>query len=221
MQSFNHNIELMTPGQVGKDLIFNEAMLKLDGFCNHAIKGFVEEPPEEFTIGDKYIINQGQMKNSICYIFSQSSGWQFLQAKEGMVFFCQQLNQMILFDGKEWQKTQASSSAQQALKIEEQNKFIPISGEFMLNADASYLLLYMSENATLNLSNVKLDKLTLIIKQNYQNAFELNWLGKILWYQNTPHQLTQKANHFDVLEFYNMHETNHLIAKVICAGYQY
>lgn len=223
MQSFNYNIKFMTPQQLNKDLVFNEAILKLDGFCSHAIKGFVDAVPQEFVIGDKYIINQGQMKNNICYIFSQSSGWQFLSPKEGMVFFCSELGQMILFDGQEWQKIQSLNAEQQAMPQAalSEDKFISIAGDFLPDPWASNLCLYMSQDATLDISKMKSSRLTLIIKQNYQETFELSWQGQILWKDKSPHQITQKTNHFDVLEFYKICQTNHFIAKIIGTAYQY
>jgi hypothetical protein len=217
MQTFNYNIDLMVPQQFNKELIFNEAILKLDGFCNHVVKGFVDSAPEQFTIGDKYILSQGDRQNDICYIFSESSGWQFLKAKEGMIFFCQQLRQMILFDGSSWQNLPLAADDRQNA----QNKFIGIAGEFFVNGNTSHLCFYMSGDAVLNISEVKSDRLTLIIKQNYQEVFRLSWAGQILWPNKMPHQIVQTPNHFDVLEFYKIYETDHFIARIIGIDYQY
>jgi hypothetical protein len=104
MKTYYYQTPLMLPMQINKEIIFNEWAIRLDGFCNSAIKGFTDILPQEYEIGDKYILTSNEHKNAICYIFAENQGWQILIAKKGMYFFCQEIQNFVFFDGENWQK---------------------------------------------------------------------------------------------------------------------
>ena len=104
MKTHYYDNHLMVPMQINKEIIFNESIVRLDGFCNSSIKGFVEVAPSEYDIGDKYILTSQENKNAICYIFSHSHGWRVLSAKKGMCFFCDELSSFVVFDGANWKE---------------------------------------------------------------------------------------------------------------------
>lgn len=104
MKTHYYEAFLMAPMQVNKEIIFNEGLVRLDGFCNSSIKGFAHSVPENYEIGDKYILTGQENKNAICYIFAQNHGWQILPAKKGMCFFCQEVEEFLFFDGDNWNK---------------------------------------------------------------------------------------------------------------------
>jgi hypothetical protein len=214
MQTLYHAIDLMAPLQINKEILFNEAILKLDGFCNSYIKGFIDKIPEQFEMGAKYILTNQENKNNICYILSESSGWQVLAPKTGMLFFCQELNEFIRFDGAQW----VLISKKDSILAE---KFIGIADEFIASANNEYLCLYLSADCAIDLSMVKTNKIVIVIKQNCEVAYKVSWQGKILWPGGELHQITSKLNSFDVIEFYRLFETDHFIAKTIGTNYQY
>jgi hypothetical protein len=202
----------MTPMQTNKEIVFNEAILKLDGFCNAVIKSFVAEIPSQYEIGDKYILSEGENRNNICYIFAEASGWQQLQPKKGMIFFCEQLGETIFFNGQNWLPISSLNSS---------SRFLGINNTFAPNANDNYLCLYLRGNTTIDISNVHVNKITMIIKQNFEIPYAVSWGGQILWPNRNSHQITQNINNFDVLEFYRLYETDHFIAKIVGVNYQY
>jgi len=104
MKTHYYETQLMAPMQINKEIVFNEWAVRLDGFCNSAIKGFVESAPQEYELGDKYILTSTEHKNAICYIVAHNHGWQILAAKKWMYFFCQETFGFVFFDGENWQK---------------------------------------------------------------------------------------------------------------------
>ena len=212
MQTHNYQIQLMQPGQINQEIIFNEALVRLDGFSNNLINGFIAQPPQHYEIGDKYILTDEANKNSICYIFSHNHQWQILPAKKGMYFFCQELQNFIIFDGAQWKEVGNNLLGE---------KFISIQGCYSPAKCASYLCLYLTGDSQIDLSDLQSNKLTIIIKQNFQQSYNISWLGNLLWPDKLHHQITQQVNNFDVLEFYRLHETGHFLAKIVATNYGY
>jgi hypothetical protein len=204
----------MVPSQINKEIVFNEAILKLDGFCNASIKGFTDTIPSSGATGDKYILKTGEHQNYICYFFAETSGWQLLSPKQGMIFFCEQLKQFIYFDGQDW------LPQSEAVK-ENSDKLISVNETFEVDENSSHLCLYLNTDSIINVSKVKTNSLRLIIKQNYQEAYQIGWEGQILWPNKIPHQITQAPNSFDVIELYKLHEEDRFIAQIIGTNYQY
>ena len=98
----NYGIELMIPSQVNKDVIFNEAISKLDGFCNMVIVSFIDSLPLELTIRSLHIISNGIDKNSICYCPSNASGWKLLKPTPNMIFYVKSERNFFCFNGDNW-----------------------------------------------------------------------------------------------------------------------
>lgn len=231
MHTHNYNVRLMSLSDINKDLIFNEAIVRLDGFNNSSIKGFIQRAPELGQVGDKYILTNNEQKNAICYLFAKSHNWQIIQPKKGMCFFCEELNNFIIFNGSDWafiDLTSKKNTVQQDV-IEEGgvketgigDKFIGISGGVKLQGKAGHFCFYLDGNAGIDLSKLALNKFSIIVKQNSQKAYSLNWQGKILWANGASHQITQELNALDLIEFYRLYETNHFIAKVAGVNYKY
>ena len=102
MKTYNYEIELMVPMQANKEIIFNEAQLKIDHFCNPSVISFIDSLPEMPVVGDKYILKSGDKAGFICFCVDLSKGWQLLQAKSGMLMFVYQENNFFTYDNNLW-----------------------------------------------------------------------------------------------------------------------
>jgi Protein of unknown function (DUF2793) len=103
MQTNNYAITLMIPSQINKDVLFNEAICKIDSFCNIAILSFVPNIPEDLAIGTMHIISEGLNRNSICYNPSSAAGWKILNPIKNMIFFIISERRFFLFNGETWE----------------------------------------------------------------------------------------------------------------------
>ena len=105
MKTTNYGIDLMVSGQVGNnEIIFNEAVLKMDNFLNSVIKGFVKSTPENLDINEKYIITDGKYIDHICYIVNTAKNIEYIPVKNSMIFFVIEENSFFLYDNSTWKK---------------------------------------------------------------------------------------------------------------------
>ena len=94
------DINLMVPWQNNKEIVFNEAMLKLDAFSFHiAVDEIVSSAPDEVDTASRYIISNGENKNSICYSLSKAKDWKFLKPKNNMIAFVKSESAFFIFLG--------------------------------------------------------------------------------------------------------------------------
>lgn len=104
MKTHYYDIDLMVPQQTNKEVLLNEALLKLDNFCNNAVIDFIDSiPASSPKSGEKYILSDEQALHQICYCLDSSNGWQVLQPKTGMIVFVIRKNSFFVFDTK-WHK---------------------------------------------------------------------------------------------------------------------
>lgn len=103
MLTNNYDLDLMLPSQPNKDVVFNEAVIKIDSFCNMAIESFQSEVPGPLNLGAMHIIAEGQYAMSICYCASMAAGWRIQAPKKGMVFLVRSENKFFHFDGTRWE----------------------------------------------------------------------------------------------------------------------
>ena len=206
MKTNFYDINLMMPAQLNKEIIFNEALVRVDGFLNSTIKGFVEQVPQEYKIGDKYIVSSGEYKNQICYIFAHSHQWQFLKARNGMRFFCQELDEMICFDGDSWRVANALSD-------------FKLKGHFYVQNTTQYLSLHLEDDAVIDLSNARANKITIILMQNKIKTYQVQWGGDILWPNGIVHSVSRNLGAIEVIEFYKIAASGKFLSTVISNNY--
>jgi hypothetical protein len=104
MKTYNYEIDLMLPMQANKEILFNEAQLKMDSFCNSSVISFIDNVPGTSVVGEKYILSSGDKAGFICYCTDLSKGWQLLEAKRGMLMFVYQENNFFIFDNNLWKR---------------------------------------------------------------------------------------------------------------------
>ena len=99
MKTLYYDIDLIVPHQTNKEVLINEALLKLDSFCNNAISDFIDSiPTAPPKAGEKYILSAGQSLHKICYCIDPSKGWQILEPQMGMIVFVIRRNSFFVFD---------------------------------------------------------------------------------------------------------------------------
>lgn len=226
MVTNNYGIDLMLPFQANKDVLFNEAIVKFDSFCNFAITSFIDKIPSKLTVGSMHIITDGEYKMSICYCPSEACGWKIQAAKKGMVFFVQSENRFFHFEGIKWDAITMSTAGAGPAIAGGGAELIPpktfgASGSFDISGGITKLWIYMSGDSVIDLTSATVNSLTLIIKQNYQKICKLEFRGNIMWKDKRPFQLTQKPNSFDVIRFHKISETNHWIPEIVGQGFEY
>lgn len=227
MQTPNFNIDLMTPMQFDREIIFNEAILKLDNFCNIVIKAIVDSKPEVPAIGDKYIIKSGPNINQIYFCSDLAKGWQNFIPKHSIIAFILKENCFYLFDNNKWQKIDVPSSqgSQNSSSATQSTASIPsfkgVKGNLVLDSNVTHSYLYLDDNITLNINNLKSPEVTFIIKQNFNNIFKINWPSNVLWQARAVHKMSEVRNAIDLIKMFKMAETNHFIGHIIGQNYQY
>lgn len=103
-QTYNYNIDLMLPNGANKDIIFNEAISKIDSLLNVAVIGFIDKTPEELPLDTKYIITKGKDSNKICYAVNNPKNIHLLFPKSGMFVFVLKAQSFYIFMNNEWQQ---------------------------------------------------------------------------------------------------------------------
>ncbi|WPY01362.1 DUF2793 domain-containing protein [Candidatus Trichorickettsia mobilis] len=222
MKTHHYNIDLMTPMQTDKEILFNEALLKIDSFCNSTVRNFIQQLPEAMIVGDKYILAFGENEGDICYCADLAKGWQLLKAKAGMIVFVCEENSFFIFGyDHRWSKVTTAAQAAREHEVIADNNFIGIADQFTLPAATKYISLYLNGNCTILLDQVQIHKFTIILKQNYTTSYRITWSQNILWPQHHPHQITVQTNAMDIISFYRIVETQSFAAVVVGQGYSW
>lgn len=231
MKTYNYEIELMVPNQSGKEVIFNEAQLKMDILSSPSVIGITDHVPSRPVAGEKYILKSlDQMNDHIVYCLDGSKGWQFLPPKEGMIKFICNAGSFVIFQNNVWQKITFASAPEATSTttlpspynpVGNEEHFIGIEGKFIASELSDYFYLYVNNECVIDLSLVKVRELTMIIKQNYTRSFNISWSHNILWPEKRALNVSQNPNAMDIVKFYRLPETEHLIAEVIGQNYRF
>ena len=211
MKTFNYGIDLMLPMQTDKEIIFNEAQIKFDVFCNMSVMEIVDQLPSACNAGDKYIL-----KNQIAYCASASKSWQYLIPQDGMIIFLKSKRSFLIYEDQQWNDIDCRPNDDS-----KNDKFIGISGNYIIAEDSRNLNLYINGDVTLDLSLAKIHEITVIIKQNHMINYKLTWPYNVLWSNNAPHYLTQLPNSIDVVKLFKMPESEHFLGQIISQNYKF
>lgn len=214
MKTNNFSINLMVPGQAEKDIVFNESILLIDQFLSNSVNGFTKNIPESLKVGEKFIITDGDRKNQVCFLSHESKEIEFLKAKDNTIVFVKEQKCFFLFDTDSWIKINIGSS-------QIPKKFTGIDQEYTPPIDISNHYLYLSDDCTITLAKTFLSELTLVIKQNAEEAKTLDWPDNILWENNSAHVMTTTTNRFDIIKLFRLPETNHFLGKIISQNHKF
>ena len=214
MKTNNFAIDLMVPGQIEKDIVFNESILLIDQFLNNSVNGFINDVPDILEVGEKFIISNGDKKNHICFLSHPSKLIEFLKPSDNTIIFSREQKCFFLFDKDHWVKINIGSS-------QVPTNFTDISESYTVPIDIANHYLYLTENCAITLAKTTLPEITIIIKQNANAAKTLDWPDNILWENNSAHILTTTANLFDIVKLFCLAETNHFLGKIVSQNHKF
>lgn len=101
-----YNLPLLVPGQAHKEVVHNEALLRLDALVGATVQAILNLPPSEPGIGLSWVVGQTpsgawqQHAGEIAYW--QEGGWTFLPPSPGFIAWSQEHGSHITFDGTAW-----------------------------------------------------------------------------------------------------------------------
>ncbi|HJK86413.1 MAG TPA: DUF2793 domain-containing protein [Candidatus Megaira endosymbiont of Nemacystus decipiens] len=214
MKTSNLALELMVPSQINKDIIYNEAILKLDDFFHNTIDGFIDTKPSEIPVGKKYIISNGEEENHICYRSSESKSVSIHIPKDGMSVYLKSEGKFIFFSENVWKDCIGSTNS----KVKQ---FTGICKKYFLPQNQGQHSLYLSSNVEIVAKNIPLESVTLIIKQSYNQNNKLFWSSNILWNDNVIPKRVPKKNSISLIKLYSMPETDHYLGIVLGNNFNY
>lgn len=221
MQTENLSLELMVPNQINKDQTFNEAMLKLDQFCHMSINNELssEDIDNEnlVDVGKKYLIINGEHQNKICYRPSESKPNMFHKPIDGMVMFNQARNYFMHYQQDEWKQCGDSNNEErEALS----KNFTEIYDQYALPVNLPTHYLYMTGDVEISLDNNNMQSLTLIIKQAYDNNYNLTWPCNILWNNGESQTLCPERNSMLIVQIFKLPDSDHFLG-ILNQNYNY
>lgn len=214
MKTNNFAIDLMVPGQIEKDIVFNESMLLIDQFLNKSVNGFIDDVPHDIKVGEKFIISNGNKKNHICFLSHNSKLIEFLKPSDNTIVFSREQKCFFLFDKDNWNRINTVSS-------EVPTNFMTISENYKLPIDNANHYLYLSEDCTITLAKTTLPEITIIIKQNANSAKTLDWPDNILWENNSAHIITTSTNRLDIIKLFHLPESNNFLGKIVSQNHKF
>jgi hypothetical protein len=193
MQTLRANIDLMKDGQINKELVFNEAMIKIDSLINLTISDFVNEG--DLETDDNFIISNGVNKNKISYINVNSISRQYFTPCNMMMVFIIKKNSFYIFNNQNWER----------LLFQKNKEYIGIKDDFAIDENSdNFLSIYLEGDSNISLKNIDFNEITIIIKQNCNHIFDINWSDNILWPQKGIYQTNRRNNTIDILKFYKL-----------------
>jgi hypothetical protein len=218
MKTTNFSMDLMVPSQLGKDIVFNESLLKIDSFMNCSVSDFIDHKPEQLNMGEKFIISNGEHKNKICYKPLESKTVLLHEPKLGMLVFVIRGNFFLIFSNNGWEKV-AISGARSLEPI--LDRFIDMDKKFLLSPMHSYHYLYLNTDTEICIEQKMQPEISIIIKQSANGTFNIKWPDFILWEQKHLHIMTPSQNSMDLIKLYQLPESKHLFGKIIAQNFIY
>ena len=205
------DIHLMSPMQINKEVIFNEAITKIDSICHASVLDFVDDVPESSKIQNKYIVTKGVNASKICYFSEPSKGWQYIAPKKGMVIFVESMGNFWAFNGQNWNCTRTFFPKNQ--------KLMSINGIWKIPSNTEYCYLYLTDDSCIDMRDLATPKVTILIKQNAHNPYKLSWEGNILWQNQQIHKMSIQPNACDIIKFYHIPEFG-IASQIIGVNYK-
>lgn len=102
MKTVNLNIDLMSPMQSHKEVMFNEAMLKIDSMSNVAVLDVCDDYKNlKVYEGVKYLSYLNQ-ECIILFANTKDTKWRVIKAKDGMIFYVILQNKWVISSKNKW-----------------------------------------------------------------------------------------------------------------------
>lgn len=217
MKTNNLSLELMVPSQINKDIIYNEAILKLDDFSNLSICDFVDTCPSELDAGIKYIIRSGHDRNKICYRPHESKPMMLHAPRNGMVIYMISQARFLFYSNNEWRECLGTQSE----TLGKSNNFSGVYGQHILSPNTANHYLYLSEDTEITAQNLQFETINVIIKQSHSTANNLTWSSNILWNNKQAPNPKPGKNSLSFFQLYALPETDHYFGIILGENFNY
>jgi hypothetical protein len=217
MKTNNLSLELMVPSQINKDIIYNEAILKLDDFSNLSICDFINTYPSELDAGIKYIIRNGNDRNKICYRSHESKPIMLHEPRDGMVIYMISQGKFLFYSKGEWQECLDI----QPQTLGKSNNFSGVYGQHLLLTNTKNHYLYLSEDTEIIAQDLPFETINLIIKQSHSVANNLTWSSNILWNNKQAPTAKPTQNSLSFFQLYALPETDHYFGIILGENFNY
>jgi hypothetical protein len=133
--SLRHELPLLVAGQAHKEIVHNEALIRLDALVATAVVAIADEPPPAPVFGQCWIVGSAPTGAWTPHpgeiALWQTGGWLFLSPTSGLLAWHLGLQRFIYFDGVGW-----VTGSWPAAAIEISGKTI-LSGQFLSVSDPS------------------------------------------------------------------------------------
>ena len=215
MKTKNLELDLILPDQENKEVFLNENISTIDSFTNISVKAFIDGAPLDAYKNYKFIMTSGEHRNKICYANFEDKPWSYMQPKQGMVIFCQDLEQFFFFNGDIWKKI--GNSEAEATVVGP--RFEGAMGEFVIKKKFGYY--YLSGDVNFVISRFQGNEIELVIKQNWERVHEINFDVRVLWSETTEYKGSRTPNLMDHIRLIKIPETEHFLGQIIHKGYRY
>ena len=111
MKTSHLNIKLIYSHQAQKEILINEALIKIDSLLNSGVISMnIATPPDSPENGDKYIVGadpKGIWLNHQGQISYYYNNWYFIIPKTGSLTWVNDQKKIFFYDQGKWHKYQA------------------------------------------------------------------------------------------------------------------
>jgi hypothetical protein len=214
------NLELMHNQQVGKEIIFNEAIIKMEQLCSQLVIKFISHPYKDLKKG-LYIIDKNSDKYHNHLTFFIADRWRYIKPQENMMIFIEEKNAFFKFSEDGWKIVELAGQEHAAVKAGPSKvtsseaktlTYTAIKDKYIIPNEQDFLHFYLNGNANIEIKAHNSSKITLLIKQNHQRKFKMTWSGNIVFEKDPPEL---EENNLIVMHLYKTPEDDRYLVGIV------
>jgi hypothetical protein len=214
MKTKNYNIDLMMHYQTNKELIFNEAIYKLDFLINKSAKAFVSSLPVNVPEGSLYILVKENDEKAYVACFINNL-WHIANLCPGAIYYVEEEGAFFLLSNEnKWQKAILPAPLKQPSNLNSEG-FIGIKGDYYLPLNQAFLYLYLEENVTIKATDSHMQTITLFIKQNAEEKYQITWSENIIWPESRPFQILEYESAMNIIRLHKISSGEQFLAEIV------
>lgn len=176
------DIKLLKYNQVQKEIIVNEALMKIDALISRCAKSFISSIDELMNENDIYIVAEnptGECSNKAHHIMYYANGWRYVNPKKGLIFWIDAYQSNFIFDGNTWRLMSRGS-----LDIDSDGGIINLNdnyNKYKIHASRDISIKYpkysQKKQQYLGVGDVEID----IIICTKDTRISVNWEDTVVW----------------------------------------
>ena len=199
MNTKNSKLKLMMPHQINKDVVFNEAINKIDHLLHRVIR-LVSKLPDKPTAGQLYMVHSAS-KTTITYY---NNGWHEFDPIEGNYYFIKELGQFATYhQGKIVPLYNNLSS-----------NFINARGEYKISSLMSKV--YLDITADLLITSAPLyQDIAVYIANNSEEEYKIRYADNIKFPIMHEQEFIIKPGHLLHIVLYPVAQQGFILARIL------